>query len=654
MRCTALGAEFNTAESTLHLLANVRMDGLAHGQPLHVTAARADINRNSDVAEFTRPVVSSGDHRAGSDTAVLHLRTDGSIQRVQGMDHVLLTSPGQQVTADRMNAVLDLQSIPQSAQLSGSVVLIGNDPLKPMHGSASSVDIAFNPRGSPTSVVATGAAKLSMVDRTSNPQGLARSVEGNKITALLASGSSAQKGSTHITEMHAVGSARASGESPATPAKGIAPNTAPLPVKTIQVAAEDLRLLFTTTSDGKSQPQKLYGIGNTLLQQDAPLGEQETTSGDKLEIVLASAPSRAAHPNLDTAAMNIASATQAGHVKIQDRAASKAGAAEPAPASTGTADRATFDGATQTLTLTGDAHLYHDHASVAAPSLSLDRRTQDADANSGVQATIQPAEAPHPSNAPANARNTPVTHIVSASAHFDQATHLASFSGSDGQPARMWQDASQVQAATLLFDGTARTFSARPSVPGGLIHAVFAASPVAAKPGELPRTPSIIRVAAAKMDYDDLQREATFSGHVVLEGTMGEIRGQSAVVFLAPATKLSGKQSVAVAQGPPIPLSGSIDRVVVHGSVQMDQPGRHGSAEQLLYTASTGTYILTGTPALAPHIMDAQQGSITGTALSFSDAGSTIVVSGNPAAPNSKGGRVRTETHVSPGKEERQ
>jgi lipopolysaccharide export system protein LptA len=64
--------------------------------------------------------------------------------------------------------------------------------------------------------------------------------------------------------------------------------------------------------------------------------------------------------------------------------------------------------------------------------------------------------------------------------------------------------------------------------------------------------------------------------------------------------------------------------------------------------------VLTGTAAVPPLIVDAQQGNVTGTTLLFSDAGSTIVVSGDPKALKGKGGRVRTETHVSPAKEERQ
>jgi lipopolysaccharide export system protein LptA len=675
MQCTALGAEFNSNQNTLRLLANVHMDGLAHGQPLHVVATRADMDRNANLAHLTDPVVTSNGRTARSDTAILNLRKDGSIEHVQGIDHVVLTSATRRITANRLDGTLNPQSIPETGRLSGNVVLVDTNPLRPTHGSASVVDAAFNAQGTPTSVVATGAAKLSMVDRRTNPAGLARSMDGARIVALFLPGK--RKSSSLLKEVHATGSAHAGGQSVATPAKGaVVDKTQPPPVKYVQVWADDLRVLFTHTPDGKAQPQTLHGTGHTILQQDAPLGEQEISTGDTLEMAFASTPAHTviAAPDKDT--MNISSAVQTGHITIHDRAATKAestepgsaepGSAEPSSAesssiSTGTADRATYDGSTQKLTLIGNAHLYGDSASVIAPTVSLDQRTQDAEATGGVQATFQNAsqnasQSATSSSASANAAPAPLTHVLSASAHFEHATRLANFYGTDAHPALMWQGGSQVQAAILLFDGVKRTFSARPAAPRTLIHAVFASNPTTPKPGLSPRAASILRVASPKMDYNDLQREATFTGGVNMDGTTGEVRGQRAEVFLVAATKPAqpGKHPVPVSPTQPSPLNGSIDRVVVSDSVQIDQPGRHGTGEQLLYTAASGSYVLTGTPTIPPHIVDAQQGNVTGATLLFSDAGSTIVVAGDPGSPKGKGGRVRTETHVSPAKEERQ
>jgi lipopolysaccharide export system protein LptA len=648
MRCTAQGAEFNSGQNTLHLLANVHMDGLAHGKPMHVTATRADMDQDANIATLTEPVVTSDGRSAKSDGAILHLRKDGSIEHLQANRRVVLSAATRQITADHLDADLNPQSIPQTSRLSGNVVLTDTNPLRTMHGLANVVDTVFNAQGSPTNVVATGNAKLSMVDRKSNPRGLARSMEGAKIVAFFAPAE--RKSPTQVTEIHATGSAHAASESIAVPAKGAAiDKTKPLPLKNAQVWADDLRILFTSTADGKAQPQKLFGTGHTLLQQDAPLDEQEKSSGDNLEIDFAHT-TTATPDKADKAAMNIASAVQTGHVTVHDRATAKAGSTAPPSISTGTADHATYDGSAEILTLSGDAHFYGDNASLIAPTISVNQRTQNADATGGIQSSFEKAASSNAQTS-ADTKPAPVTHILAASAHFDHATKLANFYGTDAQPARMWQDASQVQAATLLFDGVKRTFSARPAKPGSLIHAIFASKPVAPKPGLPARAASILRIASPKMDYNDLQREATFTDGVTIEGDTGEIRGQHAVVFLAAKPQATGLQTP---QTEPSPLNGSIDRVVVYNDVQMDQPGRHGSGDQLLYTVATGTYVLTGTPTVQPHIVDAQQGSVTGTTLVFSDAGSTIVVSGDPKAPKGKGPRVRSETHVSPAKEERQ
>jgi hypothetical protein len=68
----------------------------------------------------------------------------------------------------------------------------------------------------------------------------------------------------------------------------------------------------------------------------------------------------------------------------------------------------------------------------------------------------------------------------------------------------------------------------------------------------------------------------------------------------------------------------------------------------MLYTEATGQYVLTGTPGRLPKAIDAQQGTVTGTTLIFSDSGSTIIVAGEPATSKGNGTRVRTETEVRP------
>jgi lipopolysaccharide export system protein LptA len=630
---TALGAEFNTGQNILRLLADVKMDGLTHDTPLHVTALHAEIDRTEDVATLAHPIVTSAGRTGRADSALVNFDTDGSIQRIQGIGNVTMNEGTRQISAARLDATLNDDMQLKAAHLSGGVALLDTDPLRSMQGAASRVDATFDAKGEPTSMTASGGAHITAVDRRTSPHGLTRNLEGTQLVATFipSAKGSAQKGKTQLSEVHASGAARASSES-------LAVSTKATGIKNTQVAADDLRVAFTTAADGKAQPRKLAGLGHTLLQQDAPLSEQETSTGDTLDITFTT--------NSAKQATTITEAVQSGNVLIHDQDPTSA-TGQPGAVSSGSARKATYSEATEKLVLTGDVHWRNDTAQIVASTITVNRLTQDADAEGNVQAALLgPANKPGPNS---GTEPAPVTHILSASAQMHHTTQLSEFRGTDAQPAKMWQDASQVQAATLLFDGLKRTFSARPANPATLIHAVLVGKPVAPKPGTALRAASIVRIASPKMDYNDLQREATFSGGVILDGSMGEVRGQRSAVFLAPVEKTLASPTKSATQPAtqPSPFSGSLDRVVVLGDVSIAQPGRKGTGDELLYTAATGNYVLTGTPTRPPTVVDAQQGSITGTTLLFGDAGSTIVVAGAPGT-GKPGSRVRTETEVRP------
>jgi lipopolysaccharide export system protein LptA len=643
MQCASMGAEFHSQENMLRLVSQVQMDGIAHGKPLHVTAASAEMDRDNNAATLQRPVIRSDGQTATSDDAVLDLRKDGSIERVRAGEHVQLRSATQQITAARLDATLNAQMLPEKAKLSGGVLLTSSDEKRPMHGSAAMVDALFNAQGAPTVVTATGDARLAMTDQRTMARGLRRSMEGAKIVATFVPGQ--RKAQSRLSEVHALGSAHAAGESMAAANKGEEAG-----VKSTQVWADDLRLLLAAGVDGKAQPSRMFAEGHTKLQQDAPRGAQEISSGATLEATFASAPKVGKVGAKDE--LTLESAVQSGKVTIHTRAASKVGSEEPGEVSTGSADRASYDGAAQLLTLSGNVHRDSAEASLIAQTVVIDEATQDANARGDVRATIEHPNKKTGESAAANPE--PVTHLMAASAHFVQARKLAEFYGTDAQPARMWQEASQVQAATLLFDGVKRTLSARTAANGAQIHAVFAGTAAKPKPEAKPTTASIVRVSSLKMDYSELLREATFTGGVTIEGVAGEARGQSAVLFLSPA-KSAATQGVATQANP---LGGSVERMILSGKVQLEQPGRHGTGEQLLYTAATGSYVLTGTAAVPPRIVDAVQGTVTGATLVVSDvgnaAGSTIVVAGDAAVGKTQGGRVRSEINVKPKANERQ
>ena len=57
-------------------------------------------------------------------------------------------------------------------------------------------------------------------------------------------------------------------------------------------------------------------------------------------------------------------------------------------------------------------------------------------------------------------------------------TEVAEFEAGGGKPARMWQEASQVEAATIVVDRKKKTLVAKPAA-GGVVRSVFVESAAA-------------------------------------------------------------------------------------------------------------------------------------------------------------------------------
>jgi len=647
MQCMSKGAEFDSGESLLHLLADVVMTGNVRNAPMTVHAMKADLNRVDNTIMLEHPVADSLGRTAAAANAVLYLRHDGSLQQAQAGGGVAFDAGTRHVTANAFEGTFGVTSLPTFSKLLGNVLLVDSSSLRPLRSQANEVDGRFDALGNPTSMLATGQAQVAFSDRKAGSPDLPREMRGDRILATFVPVSVAgkragsHKTASRLSEVHATGSAMARGASVAKTA-GAPPDA----FKSTQVFADDLRAVFVAGTGQNVELRQMFGNGHTRLQQDAPLGEQQTSASDTLEAEFAHAAGDAAK---SVGALQIASAVQTGNVTIHSKPAVRPGAAKVEEASDASAAKAVYDGASSKLTLTGAAHFTQGETSLAASAITVNQKTEDAEAEGNVLATMSGAAATSPHTV-AKQTDAPMTHVAADHAVLRHASQLAEFVGSDAHPARLWQGASQVQAADLLFDQKKRSLSARPVASSGLVHAVFAGmaqgggkkpAPGTAKvPGD--GSDQIVRVASSAMDYDDVNREATFTGAVRIDGATGQARSQRGVVFLNPAQAGAG-QVVEQAN----PFGGSIRRVVLSGDVRLDQPGRTGTGEQLVFTSADSSYILTGTPAKPPHIVDAQQGNVTGATLLFHSTDSTIVVGGTDAGARAeKPGRVRTETRV--------
>lgn len=630
----AKGAEFDTGQSVVHLLADVRAEGTLRGTPATLTATKADLDRDANVIHLTAPVIHSGPRTGSSQTAVLHLRKDGSLEVVEAAGGVTLKQDTRTITAASLHAEMDEQSRMQHAELGGGVALLDTNTDRPMHAIANTAKITCDAAGYPASAVMDGAVALTMEDRRGGGPVLGRQMGAEHVTLTMERiVRPGVKGGTRVSAVHAQGGAWARGNSVVQAAAG-SPTAAAKAggLKLTSVAGDDLQLTLSQDAQGKDQPQSLSGNGHTRIEQKMPDGTVQTSTGDVLE---ASFEPQAGH------GLEIASAEQTGHVTIR----SVPGKQGEQP-SDGVAEKAQLDGASNVVTLTGRPRLTRGDTSVTADTVRMMQQTGDAVANGNVAATFVSANAKPGAD---------VTHALAQEAVLHRTAQTMELKGTDVAPAKMWQGASQVEAANLLLDRGKDSLQAWPAASTGVVRSVFANaanaagssanSPAKAKKGEGTTSEErVVRVTSARLDYSGVSHEAVFTGGVLAEGQDGTVRAQRGVAFLVPKQAESGAASGAkatAAKGQPDPVASSLERIVMSGAVKVEQPGRTATGDQLLYTAATGEFVLTGTPGHPPHVVDDKQGNMTGATLLFRSPDSTIVVAGEPASR-----RVHTETTI--------
>jgi lipopolysaccharide export system protein LptA len=274
-----------------------------------------------------------------------------------------------------------------------------------------------------------------------------------------------------------------------------------------------------------------------------------------------------------------------------------------------------------------------------------EQKTGDATADGSVKASFsQVGSAQEPA------------HVLAARAELKHDSQVAIFYGVTGKPARLWQGASQVDAPVIEFEQKHKRLLAHGEGLGapGAVHTVLvsggsSAKPEAAKAGKQVGggKTSVVRVVSRELVYSDEERRADFTGGVQVDSADGSMRGQQAVVYLqaaktgSPSTDGVKKTDSAAGEGF---MGGSVERIVATGHIEMQQPGRQASGEQLVYTASDGMFVLTGTAKVLPKVVDAQRGTVTGTSLRFHAGDENVVVSNE--GDSGVGQHVRTETRV--------
>ena len=622
---SATGASFDSQTGIVILTADVAFNSSVGGDPLTVRAHHAQFDRASRLLYLLQDVTDYADSHSSSDQATVSFRADGSAYQVQAEGHVVVTaSDGQQINTRIAHVDLGPKSEPQQAIVDGGLLYVANNEARLLHGSASSGTLLLGPQATirhaqlRTAVSVVDEEKLPQVDngktagkaKPNAPESTTRQVQASQIDIDFVSGPGRSPEANHIL---AAGGARVN----------VHTIYAKTPPEDTTVQGDQL---FATLVDGEVF-SSLRGTGHTSLVTVSSNGVTQSSKGDNLLLTFAPPPpskpgdpaakGKAGAPTPQPAAQ-LQSAVQLGNVTLVQQGAPAPGGQAPAPI-TATAQRAEYDAVTQIMQLSGNPRIQESTGDVSATSLQLDRTTGNANATGNVKATYRQTNG-RPNMAFAG---TAPVHVVADHAHLDHATDLTTFYGISGASARLWQGSDSVSAPVLELSRAHETLSAHgPGAEAAAVNAVFASTPSPSKPAA---SPSVVRLQSRTLFYAENDHKAVFSGAVVAQTPTALVRSSFMDVYFSPTPAAAKSSPPPGAQGS---QNSQVSKIVARGGVQLEQPGRKGTGEELTYTASDGKFLLTGTTASPPRLTDQVRGTVTGDALIFNDRDGSVVVSG--------------------------
>ena len=656
----ATGAVYDVKKGLVVLQSAVELTSTRNGDPVVVHASHAEFLRPSMQAFLLNPMTQYQSEQTTSDQAIVYFRKDGSAEHIDADGHVhLKTDAGQEMTCGKAKVLLDLKGQPQRADVSGGVNFIsnGDSPADPkhagnapgiphhMHGNANEGTVTFTADGGLSHAQARNA--VSFVDQQpalpDDPGGsTTRELRASQVDVDFAPDAS---GHAQPEKVLAAGGATAVLHTIRT--KGASQNTT---IKGDQ--------LLATLRDGHSI-SSLNGTGHTSVLDVSPAGATNLSSGDTLVVNFNPTRTTSGAAKTQTVknssapantldATQIQSVVQEGNVVIVQTPAPKDAASNGKTASAAKtsaekldhpsgpvkawAHRADYDADTQLLHLTGAPRVDDGTVDLAADTIDYHRDTQAANAVGNVKATYgQSATAATAHGATATAPGfggSGPTHVISASAILDQARSIATFRGQ----ARLWQSANSVSAPIIELTRDPQSLKAY-AEPA----ATNAVTTVLASASGPQRQASVFRVHSRQLVYTDADRKAIFTGAVTADDPTGVLHSDQVEAFLLPAAPPGPVTPVApvpptqtsTAQPPTAPQPSSrIDRIVATGHVVLEQPGRRGVGEKLLYTAQDGKFTLTGTFSTPPHLYDKVHGDVSGSALIFNSQDDSVSVTG--------------------------
>ena len=640
----ARGADYSSDSGMLMLHSAVEMEGRSGGHEVRLNAAQAQFDQRTQQARLTNATYKTDDRSVAADTAVLYRRTDGTLSKVDANGNVTLTGSGGKALARHAEILMDAGGQPASGVLNGNVMYTANDRLRQVRAQAGTAQVSFagGARKEPDHAVFSGAVR--MAERIRTEQGpekwSSRELTAAKVETWMSGGAD---GKMLLRNAVATGNARLVATEDAV---GLKPST---PVRT-EIAGDELKAVMRPLGN-RSSLDEVQGKGSTSLLQVTAAGLEQTSMGDTLEASFRPADRHrdkvsAGTQSLSQTAVTLASAVQQGHVTLTRRLppTPKGAAAEVQRA---TADKATYDGSSDEMVLSGAVRMNDASGAMWAQQVVLERATGEAHATG-------PVKVEYMQESRGESSSVEPMHILAERAEVSRRSDSATFYG---RPVRVWQGGNQVQAPEVRVERAAKRMIARsgstgtgsgvrtilvgagsapvgtqqPGSPAKTAQCGTVASRGTQTSGNSPSEGGVVKIASGGLVYSGTLSQVNFTGGVRAEMADGMVRATEATAYLAKQSAKSGSL---------MSLQGGVQRIVAEGQVGLTRPGTRVSGERLLYQAENRTFVLSGgqEPAKAA---DAR-GTTTAAAFRFSACDNTLEALGE--APGAPAGKVVTET----------
>ncbi len=678
---SANGATYDSQNGSLVLDRDVQIHvqkNAATAQvPVNIYAAHAEFERDAMTCRLTAAKADYSGETALSGYALLHLRDDGSVSKLDGSNGVdLQTDKGTHITAPNGTLDFDAANHPTAGVLQGGTKFSLTQSDRTVEGTSPVAHLVFDKEGQLSQSHLEQGVEFQSRQQSLSAKGapvvMARSWRSRVADISFAQAAIEEQGPKESRQSESGSSShveprtvRGSGGVIVTSETTTGGITSPSRLSADSLVAE--------LAPG-SALSSLNASGRVSFDERGSKGDHDSGSSDQLEVHFfpvgtgSGKPSKNLKSGSGSETSQIASVVQTGHVVLTQEAAPGHDSTNSGQTTVrATADRSEYDGTSQVVHLLGSPRIRDGVMDLSAESVDLSRATGDGLARGNVRISwlssgkTTPGQSLFASGGNEPGANEPLNGVAAVAELHKATQEVVLRAGASGSEAlhgdvRLWQSVNSVAAPVIMLNRQAQTLDAEADGVGHPVKTVLLGDLThTSKSSDLrpdngqahsasknSNIPSLIRIRSGSLHYSEGEHLAVFRRGVlpsVIAQTTGSggvstISAQQADVILEPR---STETRTPARRDGAHDTQHSIDRLVATGKVTVEWPDRRGTGERLVYKGDDGTFTLTGSASDPPRINDEVHGSISGSALVYHSRDASVTVEGD-------GGKTITDT----------